>query len=48
MYDVLIIEPSIDTLQKDSNSIILVAAVEPASFNRPEKNECEKDINILN
>ena len=48
MYDVPIIEPSIDTLQKDSNSIIPIAAVELASLNRPEKNGYEKDINIIN
>ena len=48
MYDVPIIKPSIDTLQKDSNSFIPIAAVELASLNHPKKNEYEMDIKIIN
>ena len=48
MCDVPIIDPSIDTLQRDSNSFISVAAVDTTSLNHPKKNEYEKDINIIN
>ena len=48
MYDVPIIDPSIDTLQRDSNLFIPVAAVDTASLNHPKKNEYDKDINIIN
>ena len=37
MYDVPIVDPSTDTLQKDSNSIIPIAAVELASLNHPKR-----------
>ena len=48
MDDVPIVEPSTDTLQKDSSSIIPIAAVELASLNHPKKNEYEKDMTIIN